>query len=285
MVGPDRAVAARPDENVQFGNVDVISKDDMARRVSESVRSATRNELLIYVHGFSNTFTDAAATAALLATDLQFPGIVAIFSWPSAGYPSAYPGDEDEVKSSDRALLEFISTMRIRTGVEKVHLVAHSMGNRLVAEALYYANGRPEFASVILNHLVLAAPDLYTARYEQTAPSMQALARRVSLYASDNDQALRCSDTVVHGKRRAGQGGDEIVVVKGVETIDATPADPLPWLSLPCTAGHAYVTHNPAVLADLYSLVMLDAPVPRFRLQGRKTKVGNLDYWIFQSAP
>jgi hypothetical protein len=106
------------------------------------------------------------------------------------------------------------------------------------------------------------------------------------LYASDNDQALACSHRFFHGKPRAGEGGDNITPVRNVDTIDATPADPRPWYSIPCTSiGHSYVMRNASVLADLYAVLTSDTPAGRrVRLLPRRHDRSNLDYWLFQAA-
>jgi hypothetical protein len=76
----------------------------------------------------------------------------------------------------------------------------------------------------------------------------------------------------------------EVVVVNGVDTLDATPADVRSWWQWrPCGSGHSYLTRNSSVLADLHNLMTFDAaPRERFRLQARQR--GPLSYWIFQTA-
>jgi esterase/lipase superfamily enzyme len=283
-VGIDRPVASDPDPATKFNQILLLSRAEFAAKLADQLAGSSRKEILIYVHGFNNSFADAITNAALLASDIKLDGAVAIFSWPSAGILSEYAGDEDEVLTSGAAFVDFFQAIRNVAGVRRINIVAHSMGSRLIAEAVEWAFGRPGYERPLLQHLVLAAPDIYVAKFEQAAQSMAAFAKHVTLYASDNDQALWCSSQIVHGKRRAGQGGDEVVVVTGVDTLDATPADPRSWWQWrPCSSGHSYLTRNSSVLADLHNLLTFDAaPRDRFRLQARQR--GTLSYWIFQAA-
>ncbi|MEH2610122.1 TRAP transporter substrate-binding protein DctP [Bradyrhizobium sp. AZCC 1693] len=283
-VGINRPVASDPDPATKLDQISLLSRADFIAKLNDRLTGSSRKEVLIYVHGFKNSFADAAKNAALLASDIKLDGAVTIFSWPSAAIASEYWGDEDEVLASRAAFLDFLQAVRSAAGAGRINIVAHSMGSRLIAEAMEWALGRPGFKQPLLQHLVLAAPDIYVARFEQAAPSLVAFAKRVTLYASDNDQALWCSNQIVHSKRRAGQGGKEVVVVSGVDTLDATPADVRPWWQWrPCGSGHSYLTRNSSVLADLHNLMTFDAaPRERFRLQARQK--GTLSYWIFQAA-
>jgi len=87
-------------------------------------------------------------------------------------------------------------------------------------------------------------------------------------------------------KRRAGQGGDDIFPLPPVDTVNATPADPRPWYSVPCLPiGHGYVTRNSSVIADVQVLLASDTPpASRVRLLPRRTRQTNLEYWMFQAA-
>lgn len=281
-VGVDRPTASDPDPATRLNDISPLSRADFVAKLTEQIAASTRKEILIYVHGFNNTFVDAVTSAALLASDVKLDGAMAIYSWPSAGITSEYNGDEDEVTASRTSFIDFLQAVRSVTGAARISIVVHSMGSRLVAAATEWAAGRPGFETAPLQHLVLAAPDIYVANFKQAAPSLTTFAKRVTLYASDNDQALWCSSKIVHNKPRAGQGGNNIVVVGSVDTVDATAADAQPWWKWrPCGSGHSYITRNSAVLADLYNLTRFDVePQQRFGLKARRKD--SLDYWIFQ---
>ena len=63
--------------------------------------------------------------------------------------------------------------------------------------------------------------DVFT---RQIAPALTAFQRPVTLYASSADLALAASKKI-HGSLRAGDAGDSLMVVMGIENIDATGMD------------------------------------------------------------
>ena len=259
----------------------LLSKEGFQTNLAESLKNSDRKEVLVYLHGFYNSFLDAASNAAVLANDIRLDGAIVIFSWPSARQISLYPNDEDEVTASSPHFIEFLTTVRTVPGLLRLSVLAHSMGSRLVADALKEIEKSSGGDHEFLNHIILAAPDIYTVHLRNAASSMALRSKRVTLYASENDNALTCSKTF-HGKNpRAGLGGKQIVIVGNVDTLDATPVEPAGLISVPCLSGHSYVTGNRTVLDDLYDLMINDIePKNRTRLQPAE-KEGQR-YWVFQ---
>lgn len=67
------------------------------------------------------------------------------------------------------------------------------------------------------------------------------------MYASLRDLALVASRKV-HGSPRAGDSGQALIVIRGIETIGATEVD----TSL---LGHSYCADTRSVLSDIFNLV------------------------------
>ena len=88
----------------------------------------------------------AARRVAQLAYDLDFDGTPMLYSWPSQASPTAYAVDEAAVGISGRRMADFLETVVAQSGAEHIHLIAHSMGNRALIEALqtYLARRAPE---------------------------------------------------------------------------------------------------------------------------------------------
>jgi esterase/lipase superfamily enzyme len=219
--------------------------------VSE-VQSTGRDQAFIYVHGFANSFAEAARRAAQVAYDLdfdvdpEFEGLTMMYSWPSLGEANltAYSADYDSSDAALEAFNQFLDLLKEQARITRVHIIAHSMGNRLVARALT-ARHSPE---KIVDQLVLAAPDIrsstFKSRFLRTLPQF---AQRVTLYVSDNDRALVASSRLRQDEPRAGQvsGGLLNVSGEGFESIDAS--------SLPTDfLGHSYYAENKSVLSDVY---------------------------------
>jgi esterase/lipase superfamily enzyme len=147
------------------------------------------------------------------------------------------------------------------------------MGSETIAKALSLApviDSLPRFDQV-----VFAAPDLDRRVFgREILPRLGARATRVTLYASNDDDALRAS-RAVNGVWRLGLGGDSLVVIKGMDTIDATRvrADAL---------GHT-LFGNQAFLADLSSLLAEGKSPAERRLLA--VKRGDLVFYRFRGDP
>jgi esterase/lipase superfamily enzyme len=97
-------------------------------------------------------------------------------------------------------------------------------------------------------------------------------ARRYTLYGSERDWAIAVSRSVRKNHPRAGDGGENILVVSGVETVDATEVGEHLF-----GLGHSYIANKRSILGDLWA-VLRGRPVPRFGLQERRHQTGK--YWM-----
>jgi esterase/lipase superfamily enzyme len=68
------------------------------QQIAAGLRIASAKSVLIFVHGYNVTFSEAALRTAQLAHDLRFPGIAMVYSWPSAGQSSGYLHDEESAQ-------------------------------------------------------------------------------------------------------------------------------------------------------------------------------------------
>lgn len=78
---------------------------------------------------------------------------------------------------------------------------------------------------------------------------------------------------MVHGYDRAGESGEKIVLLDGVDTIDVSAIDTN-------LIGHFYYGDNRSVLSDMFSLIQGQPVSKRFGLK-QKTK-HRRQYWVFQ---
>jgi esterase/lipase superfamily enzyme len=230
----------------------------------QAVRSTGRKHAFIYVHGYATTFAEAARRAAQVAYDLDFDldedfrGLPMVFSWPSRGGTAGYLVDYDVSLEAADAFNEFLDLVKLQAGVEFVHVIAHSMGNRVVANALAQ---RGDSGQAIVDQLVLAAPDIFSRRFRQRfLATLPNLARRVTLYVSDKDRALNLSKEIREGEPRAGQvAGGLLAASAGVDRFDAIDASGLETDFL----AHSYYANNNSMLSDIYCLLKGTPPERR----------------------
>jgi esterase/lipase superfamily enzyme len=222
----------------------------------EDFSRAGKDQAFVFIHGYNTSFEDAALRTAQIAYDLRYPGVPFFYSWPSQGSLEGYFTDEKNVAKSDLQLYDFLKILVDEGGFEKINIIAHSMGNRVTLNAMM--RFRNEEAPVF-NHLVMAAPDVDADLFKtEIAPFLQSVSKSNTLYASSNDVALAVSK-VVNSKPRAGQAGEDIIVIDPVETIDASAvrADLL---------GHGYFYNHWRLIQDVYKLVIEDLRAPQREL-------------------
>ncbi len=225
------------------------------------------------MHGYNVGFEDAARRTAQIAYDLKFEGAPIFFSWPSQAEILEYAVDETNVSWAAPHLLRFLTDVAEQSGAERIHLIAHSMGNRALTSALRDLSLMQNSDKPMFNEVVLTAPDIDADTFiNDIAPAVIKTAQRVTLYASSNDEALIVSKKM-HGYPRAGDSGSQLVVVPGIDTVDVSAVD----TSL---LGHTYYGDNSSVLADIFELLNASKPADQ-RQWLRPERLGLLKYWVF----
>jgi esterase/lipase superfamily enzyme len=239
----------------------------------DCVGRSQHKSAFVFVHGYNVSFEDAARRTAQIAYDLKFDGAPIFFSWPSQAGILQYTVDENNVSWSAPHLLNFLIEVARQSGAERIHLIAHSMGNRALTSALRDLSlmRLPDMPS--FNEVILTAPDVDADTFtNDIAPAIVKTAQRVTLYASSNDEALIISKKV-HGYPRAGDSGSQLIVLRGIDTVDVSAVD----TSL---VGHTYYGDNSTVLADIFEL--LNASIPADKRHWLKPeRLGILKYWVF----
>ncbi len=246
-------------------------------RLQGTLGKSVAKEMLVFVHGYNVNFHDAVLRTAQLAYDLGVDGAPVLYSWPSQASLSGYTQDEDSVRATVFSLAPFLRNLATRSGARSIYLVAHSMGNRALTDALdriamaMRGNDQPLFKEILLT-----APDVNAQVFANLAKSFRRAGKRVTLYASSKDGALKASKKV-HGWARAGETEPEVLVLSGIDTVDVSQVD----TSL---LGHSYFGDNCSVIADMQRL-MRDGKAPHERSPLTKKEKGpGLAYWVFPAG-
>lgn len=227
--------------------------------------AAPTGELLAFLHGYHVTLEEALLRAAQVAVDIGHAGPVLLFSWPSAGALRKYMADEE--RAGDAAL-PFANLLGLLEGGpwKRVHLLAHSMGNRVLVGALSERAKHPPAgaAALPLTNVILAAADVNVNRFRELyancgpgrtpAPGGAADPLWTS-YASRHDRALWLSKWLHDGARVGSFDGDAPYTVDGLQTIDASSTD----ASL-IGLNHSYFGGRPSVLTDIAYLMRHGVP-------------------------
>jgi len=255
----------------------VTVADEDARKVlgSDSVFEALRQrlidnkaDLLLLLHGYACTFQDALSNAAELKTlwsTSSRPLETAVFSWPANGTVTPwldYASDRDDARSSAkavaRALQRLLSYLRELDREDwcnaNIHLVAHSMGNYVLRNALQAmlsdVGERPLPRILKTVFLMAADEDSDTFEDPKKLARLPELAESVLVYFARNDQALTISDVTKGNPDRLGATGPRTLtsLPQKVTLIDCTDVSE----TKPITdARHQYYRKRTEVLADV----------------------------------
>lgn len=215
-----------PEKHVVLLDVKLASKDRWYQDLNASISDGGLNQAFVFIHGYNVNFVDASRRTAQIKYDLGFSGPAILFSWPSHGRTSHYLADEANAEWSAPQLAELLVELRKRTGATTIHLIAHSLGNRVLSRAMERIDLDPRISpKPVFSQVILAAPDMDADVFrEQLAPRMLRLARGITLYGSNDDRAILASKKA-HQIERAGEGGDNLPIVPGIDSIDVTGMD------------------------------------------------------------
>jgi esterase/lipase superfamily enzyme len=248
---------------------------EVRKEIEAARKAGDEPEALVFLHGYNVGFEDAAIRAAQIGYDLKVPGPVAFFSWPSRGSLAAYPADEASIEASEQPiadfLVEFAQNCKARGhSALRLHLIAHSMGNRGFLRALQRIAASAELrGKVHFNQIILAAPDVDRDLVLSLAALYRAHADGVTLYASRRDLAVHLS-AKLHDAPRAGYFVP-YTVTPGVDTI-AVPDFDVDLL------GHYYFAQAEALLHDIFDLLRHGEP-PAKRQRIEAAKDGDAVFW------
>lgn len=182
-------------------------------------------DILIYVHGFKQTFETAALDAVQLSDGIRFRGQTMVFSWPSRTGLFDYAYDRDSAMWSRDALERALLSIVAAPGGGRIHIVAHSMGTMLVLESLRQLYARySDAAAQRIGAVVFAAPDIDMDVFSSAINRIGPIARKITVVAATNDRALALSGRLAGGMTRVGAAEKAAIEQLGVRVIDASQA-------------------------------------------------------------
>lgn len=264
-------------------NALIIDRDNMAKEKKatdrlrqEVLRRLTltqRNEVFIFVHGYNNTFDDAAYVGAEFWHFLGREGVPLLYTWP-AGYPGLFGYTYDR-ESSEFTVFHFkqiLSTVSAMPEVKGIQLVAHSRGTDVVIAAIrelfIFARGagiHPRERYKIRN-LVLAAPDLDVGvvRQRLAAELLGHGIDAITLYNSPADDAIGLAQTLFNSPRgRLGNIDDTKISAREWDNLEQHEKHTMLIRfegGVSDKYGHSYFRTNPGVSSDLILLLRYGLP-------------------------
>jgi esterase/lipase superfamily enzyme len=255
-----------------------LFQGEIRRRLAK----AERKEVVVFIHGYNNTFSDAANATGSICRLLGPDFVCVALSWPAGGSRGAFMGYNVDRESGEFAVADMRKAIRAigqTDGVRGVHIIAHSRGTDVLASAFQQLSAEAYVSrfsigeDLKVRNIVLFAPDIdidvaatkifdvfsdpdapYGAKKNPNAVIRQG-SFHLTIYSSPGDQALSLSSSIFGSRLRLGQ-----LDLRGQEA-KALRADPGHLVDLievdenTGAFGHGYFLSNPAVGSDLVALI------------------------------
>ncbi len=252
---------------------------------TEKLAKSPRKEAIVFVHGYNNSFADAARSSADLCDLIDRDFACVTLSWPAGGSRGAFFGYNVDRESGEFAVSDIRKILRAlgtTPALRKLHVIAHSRGSDVVTSALEqlalesYAAGSSLSAHLKLHNVVLFAPDIdidVAASKIFTISSDPDILRpggpkpfivmpentiHLTVYSSAGDKALGLSGSLFGSVARLGQLAPDHPDAK--RRLEDAPdlgglVDLIEVRGGADFIGHSYFLVDPRVRADLVALI------------------------------
>ncbi len=261
-----RRLPPDPDKHFIISNPQTLDGKGLLSAAEAAMRTRPRGErkLLIWVHGFNSTLTDAVLLLAQFVEDTGYDGVPLLFSWASDGRLTSYVYDMNSALIARDAISEVASTLG-RSSFDSIDIVAHSMGNFLAMEAIRGGSQQNVYdLTGKLANVILAAPDIDYDLFAAQVRSIPPEKRRFFVLISDDDRALRLSGFLARRPRVGNVDADRLTEL-GVNVIDLSQVkdtssihhrkfsdapEVVQLLGTRILAGDSYTNNNPSLLSE-----------------------------------
>lgn len=261
-----------------------------------------RRDVIVFLHGFASSFESAMERAAELRDQYLSPPtddrtgalergrrepLVFAFSWPSDGTTIglaggaagddkrrwAYSSDREDARASGAAMarcavrmFKYLAELQADAQChQRVHLVAHSMGNWALRHALLELAQIASDVGVPLQRLFentfLMASDINDDALEKRdwLGHILRLSRKVHVYHASNDSALSLSDVKPNHGARLGHFGPANMA-KLNDRVFAIDCANVSWTPALAHARHQYYRMAPEVTRDVRNVLAGKSP-------------------------
>lgn len=265
------------------------------RILADQLALTPRKEVFLYIHGYHNSFEDAAFAMAELWHFLGRIGVPFIYTWP-AGYPGlfGYTYDRESSEFTVYHLRSVLTFMASLSEVERINVIAYSRGTDVAVNALRELTIAARSAGIDpreklkINNFIIAAPDIDLAVAEQriAGDKLPLAVQRFTIYTSPEDKAIGFARKLFQSPRgRVGNFGPENVTErmrhamefgKGnldiVQFLGASDS----FTNIGDKYGHSYFRNAPTVSSDVVLMLRddLDPGTP-----GRPLEYDGLNFW------
>ncbi len=223
--------------------------------------------ILLFVHGYNNSTSDAVLRLAQFVHDTGYTGVPVLFDWASADKLTRYVYDLNSALIA-RANLEEVGEILGRTKTQSYDVFAHSMGTFLTMESLVAAAQKGTMENTgKLHTIVLASPDIDLDLFRIQMAHLDTKKMPIYVLLSQDDSALSVSKALAGGVPRVGASDAADLAHLGVIAIDLTE------IHDSSSGSHSKFAGSPEVVQLLGHGVMRH---DHFDKEGEPTNLGEL---------
>ncbi len=263
-----------PDPNRDFVIADIkelTSQNEFSQEFKHAQRAKDwkNREVTIFVHGYNSSHPESIYRATQIAHDVNLPGTMMVYSWPSRNSAFGYAYDLDSMLFARNGLENTIRAVK-DAGAKRITLIAHSMGTALTMEMLRQTEFKsPGWAARTLNGVMLVSPDLSVDVFKSQMDSFTNVPQPFAVIVSERDQVLGWSAKLrgTYLSQRLGNiGSAEDLSDYPVQVIDLTA------FSNDAETGHFVAASSPSFLKLFNQAERIQSTLP----PQRQTLVGNI---------
>jgi esterase/lipase superfamily enzyme len=236
--------------------------------LTERLKSQGTGKVILYIHGFKNSFAHSAYNLLELWAAADRDGVPVLFSWPT-GEESlfGYLGDTQNGAFSVYHLKELLRLIASTDAVDEVVVIAHSHGASIATTALRELLIEARGAGLSMRDtyrietLILAAPDIDLGVMEQrlVAEMFGVGFGQIDVYMNPHDNALGLAGMLFgaprFGNSRPGQLSPQSrAVFRGVRSVHFILVEDAQG-----EARHNHFRMHPGVLADIATTIRTGA--------------------------
>lgn len=215
---------------------------DLNRRLSQL--DDDERIIVIFVHGYNETFGSALFRFAQMMHDFRMPGVPLHYSWPSAGDPRYYAYDLDSVFIARDGFARMLH-LASQAQADRIIIIAHSMGSMLTMETLRELAVSDEQGVLSkIGPVALMSPDVSIDVFRSQLGSLRDSGVDFIVFTSSRDRALRASALLRGQTDRLGslRSVEEVSDLRltVVDVSEMRTADPL---------RHSTLAMSPALIA------------------------------------
>lgn len=198
----------------------IVQNEDLWLRQIANHAAANNGKVILYTHGYNETYLETASRIARFQIITQFQGPIIQYSWPSHRKALRYATDATNLQLNHPQYAHALYNLAAMPEIKDLILISHSLGSQLLLNGLQEIDikgakkGAEDYSKKITN-IILASPDIDKQIFETIAANhiltddKIANGRRITVYGSAKDKALNLSHVINGYQRLGGTGCDD----------------------------------------------------------------------------